>query len=351
MHGLSFPHRCSERKSHVEATNRRVVADCQQSLATMTSTLDQRVQTFGSVQSRFSSNLASSVQAFAAHQSSELDTNLSKITERLSILSAAATALSGSHSDAKRNAHSLANEIDQARETLLAATHERTSSLREACSVLAREVVEANGVQLEEVKKCFSGMADLMGTTLRSVEGHVAYENERVAEASEFVRSSAEKQIQSLRQQNEVLSAMLLEEREQSRKSTEELGQAFMKMLATSSQERDERISLAVGSVQESIASSEQVSRDCIEGNESRANELSEARHKFLTETVGLEKKARKHRKKGDAAAARVNEKLGQDMEIFGKEFEKTITEEEEECRKYTEDVGARMNGCEYDES
>lgn len=336
-----------ERKSNVEASNRQVVADCQKSLASMTSTLDRRIKTFGSIQSQFSSNLTSSIEGFAERQSSELDANISNLNERLSILSAAATTLSGSHSDAKNSSHSLAAEIDQARESLLTATHERTSSLREACSVLAREVVEANGVQLEEVKECFSGMAELMKSTLRSVESHVSSENERISEASDFARSSAEKQIASLHRQNEALTSMLLEEREQSRKSTEELGQNIMKMLMVSSQERDDRISSAVGSIQQNITSSEQVSKDFVEGHDSRTKELFDNRQSFFNDVVGFEKKARKHRKKGDAAAARVNEKLGQDMGIFSEKFEKTIAEEEEECKRYTQDVGARMDGCE----
>lgn len=290
------------RKTQVETTNQRIVSDFQQTVKSMTKQLEKRAREFHSTHDTFTADLSSKMQVFGQEEQAALASCRDQVDGRLSQLQERAASLSEQHDISFKNVGEFATAIEGARAAMASSLEEHSQNLSSDWKMLEQQMTQSHSSSMSNVKKSLHSMAELIGTLVKQTQAYVAEQTEKVADAQRYAEEASQREIDTLKEQNSLLTTLLEEERSKSTSMREELARKIGDLLVGYTSERDRSLTEAVSSVQTRMTASESNAHAFLQVHNEKMSSMTEAAESHRGFVEEKEKVARKYRKRGEAA-------------------------------------------------
>lgn len=286
-----------ERKSRVEETNQRVVSEFQKTMAALLGRLRGELSEFTSGNEGFSQGLMARLQSFRQRETSVLETFQKEASNRFASVQRMTQKLFEKRETGHANVQGFANAVDVLRKELEMALEEQTSLLREEWSATEVQLNESQTSAVTQLRRHFNSMNEVVGAIIKQAQAHVMAEQDKFVELRSFAQQASSKEIAEIRQQNEKLATMLLQERSRSSSMREKLADSILGLIDGYAEERDRSLTDAFSMVQSQLNASGEGLEKYLHSHKERIDGLarsSTAHGQFLVEREGAVKKIRK---------------------------------------------------------
>jgi kinesin family protein 11 len=147
---------------------------------------------------------------------------------------------------------SLQREFEAAHKSFKEETSSWGASLEMTCKTLCDKVASASTQQVTVLQEAILALYSLLDTTVLDVQGFLKDERQALRAMKDLAESSSHEKVSHLKQQNEILAQMLVNERKDAEASKSDLIQRVSDLLAEFMQKRDESLRGSVESLQNS---------------------------------------------------------------------------------------------------
>lgn len=331
-----------ERKTKVESANQKLVADYRTSLDAMTAELESKAGTFHTTHDGFTKSLGERLEVFHEQEAANLQSCQEEVKTKLASLEAAARDLGEEQGNSGSAAVEFAGMVKEAQEQLMKATEERSCQMRQDWADLQAHVTESHAASSANIKKALHSFTELVGGIVRQTQAHLEQEREKVSQVKTFAEEASEREIATLREQNELLAALVVQERQKSTEMRERLGRNIMDLLVGYTEERDRSLTEAIGSVQTKVTASEEGARSFVAGHAERMDSIMADAASYGQAMEEKEKVAKKFKKRGDASLQASEEAVAKGLDAWTERMDTCLAEEGKATSALTQDMASR---------
>jgi hypothetical protein len=227
----------------------------------------------------------------------------------------------------------------QIRET----SQQQARGLQEEWAKVQHQLNESQTNAATGAKKAMNSLQDAISNMIQETRNHLAAEEERVDAVKIFATESAEREVATLREQNQLLTTMLEQERQKSLTAREKLSKNIADLLVGFTSERDADLTEAITSVQDNITASEAHAQRFVDGHHEKMEELRAASQTFSQTIEEREKTTRRHRKKGEGLLTDAHATFSQGVAVWAGTLEASLSEGSQSFDKLAEGVAAEV--------
>ena len=153
----------------------------------------------------------------------------------------------------------LQREFEAAHKSFKEETSSWGSSLETTCKTLCDKVANASTQQITVLQEAILAVYSLVDTTVRDVQAFLKGERQALLAMKDLRETSAHEKVSHLKQQNEILAQMLVNERKDAEKAKYDLIQRVSGLLGEFMEKRDESLRQSVESLQNSNAEAKEL--------------------------------------------------------------------------------------------
>ena len=238
-----------QRKSAVEAANRLRAADCQTSLAALTSQLEGRVSDFCSVQNNFLDDVAGRMHQIASREGDEVVASNTYIQKALGNLASMVEGIDVTSTQAHSSLQSVVRQVEAVQSALKESSTRRVQDIAANCGSVIDELVTANKRHFSQVTSSIEEMTQAISSASENAARVLSEHQDQIRKAKEAGKRAAKDEITSLRAQNELLKAMVEGERAKGEEMRDELAQNIVKLLVDFTHSRDQSLTDSVSKI------------------------------------------------------------------------------------------------------
>lgn len=291
-----------ERKTRVEQTNQKVVNNFQQVMQDLVAGLEQQTTSFDASYESFTSTLNTDLRSFAAAELASLRSTQQDVQDRRLAVAALTQDLDQEHKASHANVQDLVGSIEQSRRGLEQTLEEQSRTLDAEWASARQKLGENFLASSASMKKTFHGVCDMVVSMVKQAQTHIAAENDKLAELRAFAVQASQREVDTLRSQNRLLTSLLEDERSKTKSMQDKLRNDVMALLTEYTEARDRNLTEAVTSVQTRISASEADATAFAQGHSERLDALTRASDVHEQYLVEKELAVKKARKRGDAS-------------------------------------------------
>ncbi|KAJ7798367.1 P-loop containing nucleoside triphosphate hydrolase protein [Mycena olivaceomarginata] len=239
-----------ERKSSVLYTSSQAVLAHGEAISAATIALSCKLEEFLKASSQSTAKLCKEATQFEAEELQALAGHSERIDQQLKHVQAALEVV---HAKDTAEAEALAlvqNALRETHESVHVGFAAWTDTLKKCCATTCGQANEAGLEGFVAVEQALKAMGAMVENVEREARAFVEMERESVGEAKVLAANTAAAEMTRLRNQNEMLTRMLEEERLRGEKAKDELRQRVSGLLGEFTKERDRGLREAVASVQ-----------------------------------------------------------------------------------------------------
>ncbi|PWN22783.1 kinesin-domain-containing protein [Microstroma glucosiphilum] len=332
-----------ERKTRVEEVNRGLIADYRDNVSTVTARLEQQASAFSKAHLEFSDDLASTLDAFVKQETVSLEQSQGQLVGQLDSLRGIVADLAQEHGLSQGVMDSLAARIGGACAQIREASQQQATALQEEWVKVQEQLNTSQINAASGAKKAMNSLQDAIGNMIQETRNHIAAEEERVDAVKAFATESAEREVATLREQNQLLTNLLEQERQKSVTAREKLTKNIADLLVGFTNERDADLSEAISSVQSNMTTSEVHAQQFVDGHHEKMEELRAASQTFSQAIEDREKTTRRHRKKGEAYITEAQGMFSEGVTAWSGTLEASLSGGAQSFDKLAEDVAAEV--------
>ena len=147
---------------------------------------------------------------------------------------------------------SLQREFEATQKSFKEETSSWGASLEKTCKTLCDKVASASTQQVTALQEATLALCSLLDTTVLDVQGFLKEERQALRTMKDLAETSTHEKVSHLKQQNEILAQMLVNERKDAEMAKSDLIQRVSGLLGEFMQKRDESLRGSVESLQNS---------------------------------------------------------------------------------------------------
>lgn len=289
------------RKAQVEGANRQVVSEYRSIIEGTSSQLQSQANSFNSAQRQFTGMLQSTLRGFHQEELESLRAGQRDVESRMASLQKSIDQLGQGQTASRDSMQSFAQLVQEGKDDLVNTSNQRAKSLQDDWAVFRKEIEAAHEASATTSRKHQGSVQELVGEIVKQAQEHIEAEQAQIAEVKAFAEEASQREIATLREQNELLSTLLSEERQKSTAMREKLAKNISDLLVGYTEERDRSLTDAITTVKRKNTASEADALQFVEGHSERMDAISQA---AVDLGQGLEEKdrlCRKIKKRGSA--------------------------------------------------
>ncbi|CAO1636360.1 unnamed protein product [Parajaminaea phylloscopi] len=303
-----------ERKTKVEESNQRVVADFQQSMTAIVGQVNEEVADFHVSQAAFSDKITSEILGFRDHEAAELRSFHQEASHRLADLQSSTAALLNEHESGHLTLQAFTQAVSKSQTELETMLEQHVSGLQNQWANAERRLIESHTGVTALMKRHLASMSEVITSVVQQAHAHVAAERSKIADLSEFTEQASLRETEHLKEQNQHLSSLLAKERSNATTMRDKLTSDVMALIGNYADERDRSLRDAVSSVQKRTIASQKEMAHFVSGHNERTEALTRAcsaHEQFLDERASA---AEKVRQRGEVTLESSNTAVNQDL-------------------------------------
>ncbi|CAO1615136.1 unnamed protein product [Sympodiomycopsis kandeliae] len=330
-----------ERKSQVEHTNQKLVERFRGSLSSQVTALQEHGTRFQSSQEEFVKSLQSTIETRRLEEEAALTSASQDIHTRLEELQTLSTDISSAQGEDHDRVQQLAHAISNVKERVSTLMQERSSTLCNDWKELQTQLLESHNAHLASAKKALHTLQDTVSGIVQQSQDHLKFEQSTIAHVKMLAEEASQREIASVRAQNEQLTSLLRDERVKSSEMRERLAKSISDLVLGYTTERDESIEKAIGSVQTQMTAAEASATAFVEEHGKPLGELESAANDFANSLTDREKASKRYQKRGETSLQTTHEKLNEAAELWGENMSQGLSGCDEQVLTATNELHA----------
>lgn len=239
-----------DRKNKVFQSNKKIVSENQKLIHSSTNALMQKLAEMSQLSHSLGQSLEQETQLFHSTEEKENSEHIRRIDTYFSTIQQLLKKTKTQEGIEDRTIVSLEQELQSATSTFKSNVSTWSEELTSTCALRCKELNDAGIKQISLLTQSMATLHSLVDSICREVRDYLKSEQESLTQSHEVTKKLTSEETSHLRQQNEILANMLVEERRNSDKAKSELLQRFSGLLGEFLQKRDESLKESIGNLQ-----------------------------------------------------------------------------------------------------
>ena len=194
----------------------------------------------------------------------------------------------------------------------------RKTTLSSDWAELQTQLLESNASHLANVETAMRSLQVMVSGIVQQTHKHTQAEKRKIARIRLLSEAASQREVTSLREQNQLLTSLLEDERTQSTEMRERLAKGISDLVLGYTAERDESLSKAIGSVQSKMTASEANASAFVEDHGKQMDALEQKAQEHNASLAACEQTAKAKFTSGQASIQTTHEKLSEAAQLWG---------------------------------
>ena len=255
---LLFSFLLIERKTSVFSSNSQAVITHSKSIISETNILSAKLNEFVKSVTQTALKLQAEATQYQTKELQTLITQSDRIEEQLKRFHEATQVMQEKDGVSDEVLGVIQSTLKDTCVRLKASSDAWGESLQKSCAAICKDVESSSVSGFVAVEKALKAMGSLVETIEREAQEYVHSEHKSILQANNLADDTVNTEITRLRQQNEMLTRLLENERTQSERAKDELIQRVSGLLGEFTKERDRKLTEVVSALQRSNAGAEE---------------------------------------------------------------------------------------------
>lgn len=252
--GSISPILCADHKTKIFHSHKTIVSENEKNITTHTDSLAETLHEFIQVSQKMAATLETETQQFRSSEQLAIGHHIQQVDEQFNITQDLFQRIQSHDVLEEKAVTTLQREFEAAHKSFKEETFSWGASLETTCKILCDKAGNASTQQITALQEAIFALHSLVDTTIRDVQGFLNEERQALRAMADLAETSAHKKVTHLKQQNEILAQMLINERKDAEKAKSNLIQRVSGLLGEFMEKRDESLRQSVESLQSSNA-------------------------------------------------------------------------------------------------
>ena len=214
--------------------------------------LAEKLHKFIQLSQKTTSSLEIEALHFRSSEQQSLEHHIQKVDEQFNIAQDLFQRIQSCDVLEEKAVASLQREFEAAHKSFKEETSSWGASLEMTCKALCDKVASASTQQVTALQEAILALYSLLDTTVLDVQGFLKEERQALRSMKDLAETSTHEKVSHLKQQNEILAQMLVNERKDAEAAKSDLIHRVSGLLGEFMQKRDESLKGSVESLQDS---------------------------------------------------------------------------------------------------
>lgn len=241
-----------DNKAKIFHSHKTIVSNNEKIISAHADSLTEKLDEFIQLSQKTASTLEIEARQFRSSEQQSLAHHIQKADEQFIIAQDLFQRIQSCDVLEEKAVTSLQREFEAAHRSFKEETSSWGASLEMSCKTLCDKVASASTQQVTALQEAILALYSLLDTAVLDVQGFLKEERQALRAMKDLAESSTHEKVSHLKQQNEILAQMLVNERKDAETAKSDLIQRISGLLGEFMQKRDESLRESVESLQNS---------------------------------------------------------------------------------------------------
>ena len=241
-----------DNKTKTFQSHKTIVSNNEKIISTHADSLTEKLHNFIQLSQKTASSLEIEARQFRSLEQQSLAHHTQKVDEQFNIAQDLFQRIQSCDILEEKAVTSLQREFEAAHKSFKEETSSWGASLEMTCKTLCDKVASASTQQVTALQEAILALYSLLDTAVLDVQGFLKEERQALRAMKDLAETSTHGKVTHLKQQNEILAQMLVNERKDAEMAKSDLIQRVSGLLGEFMQKRDESLRESVESLQNS---------------------------------------------------------------------------------------------------
>lgn len=314
-----------ERKTQVEQNNQGLVDEYRMAISGQMAQLAQTSAQFRELQENFANRLRSKLRAHQTDEQAALAQQTETINAGLNALRNLTASLGSELEVDQTRIQEVTAGIATLKEQVTSVLEDRRTTLSSDWTELQKQLLESNASHLTNSENAMRSLQEIIHGIVQQTHKHTQFEKRKIARIRLLSEAASHREVTSLREQNQLLTTLLEDERAKSTRMRERLAKSISDLVLGYTAERDESLIEAIGSVQSKMTASEANASAFVEDHGKQMDALEQKAQEHNASLAACEQAAKTQFTSGQVSLQTTQEKLSEAAQLWGENLSHSL--------------------------